>query len=478
MAILELDQSSETPLTEIHRGPFKLRYAYARSKECQEAGENGQDYLVWRVEPFRAVFALCDGVGQSFLGGIASQVVGEALIEWLWKIPPRNEPDISNPKKIEKALRDFLDSKRAKATQLVDEVEIDSVYGEFVRDALESRKNRRGTQSNFVCGIIDIPSEEFPEGRVLLFWLGDAKLQIWRQNTNETSKLRATWEKQEAWSSQVGVSGEIHFFGGTVNDVDCVIAHSDGVDPIRQSLSPKIIAEDLGKGLSQLGGDDVSFLEISMSTPSPLLEDDLVSRLRGDSQLPPIKIIVPTSANSPSPISVTGPTPEPKKRGKGLTIPFWFLPLGVGIIALFLVIAAGFGYFIGNYTLPPLEPTEVSMPTAIPLLPVVPPTPSPVPTEMPTLPIKILPTIAPTIMIPAEDGGYLINDGQVHKLTLNACLETRDGGGIVIRGPYWIVGYSSIGCRQGTEIIFLVKDSLPLWANVRSILLIQKGQFQ
>ena len=86
MSLVELDQSYETPVTELRRGPFKIRYAYARSRDCQDSNENGQDYLVWRAESYRAAFALCDGVGQSFFGGIGAQIIGEAIIDWLWKV--------------------------------------------------------------------------------------------------------------------------------------------------------------------------------------------------------------------------------------------------------------------------------------------------------------------------------------------------------------------------------------------------------
>lgn len=458
MAILELDQSCETPLTDFQRGPFRLRYAYARSKDCQEHGERGQDYLVWRVEPFRAAFALCDGVGQSFFGGIGAQVVGEALLQWLWNFPLDDVSHLRDSNSLTRELHNFLDSKRAKATKIISEKDIKSVEDEFVRDALEARLKTRGTQSNFVCGIVDIPSHLQPKGRVYLFWLGDAKLQIWKKNSNQTPLLHAAWNKQEGWSSNFGTSGEIHCFQGSLADLDFVIAHSDGVDPIQQNLSPALPTSELERKLGQLGDDDASLMELFISEPSADLEDDVVSMVR-ESPLLPVKIIsLPAKAKA---------TPPPyEKEEKGINIPSWIYIL-FSLAIVFVAIGAGMaGYSIGRNRV-------ISAPTVLPPPTIAPP--PQLPSATPFLPPTEIPTLAPASqatvdLLPPGAGVILtIPDGLPSLLEPDKCYETNGVGSITVIGPFQVWAYSEHGCSGSPFRAFVDGNNLPLTKDIQSI---------
>jgi len=456
MAILELDQSHETPLTEIHRGPFKLRYAYARSKDCQESGEKGQDYLVWRTEHFRAAFALCDGVGQSYFGGIGAQIVGEAIMEWLWKLPLENEPRIADSQGLIQALQNFLDSKKALATKIIGDVDIKSVESELIRDALEARRKTRGTQSNFVCGIIDIPNQFHPKGRVLLFWLGDAKLKIWKNDTNQTPFLKANWNKQDGWSSLFGTSGEIRCFQGTLDDLDCVIAHSDGVDPVRPKLSPALTLTELDRQLGQLGDDDVSYLELFFSNPSPNLEDDLVSEIRESPPLP-VQIIFPPTKVSPAPN-------YSKDRKPG--IPDWIYIVSILVVVLCSLISGGAGYWIRG------QNASVSPPLAPPL-PTIGAPKTPLPGMTPLLAPAATPAIAPTrqaaaLSIPPVFV-VLIGPRKAVIFQENDCHEVAENSYILVRGAIQVWAFTSTAC-QGVPVELIQNGTyLSLGNDIHSI---------
>jgi serine/threonine protein phosphatase PrpC len=84
---LNVDPHHETPMTTIRGRDFAIRYLYSRSSESQTANVLGQDTLRFRYSDNKIVFAVCDGVGQSFNGQLASQFLGDNLVKWLWGLP-------------------------------------------------------------------------------------------------------------------------------------------------------------------------------------------------------------------------------------------------------------------------------------------------------------------------------------------------------------------------------------------------------
>jgi hypothetical protein len=279
MSIIELDQKNEILLSHHIRGPISVRYAYTRSRDRQEKKFRGQDYLVFRVEPQRMVFALCDGVGKSFMGGLAAQIVGEFLIEELWNI----SDDSNNIEEVKPQLVEQLNKQKQIATRIIYQKNLSFIHEDLARIHLEKRRDNFGTQTNFVCGLIDSPSKNLPLGRVFLFWLGDAKLKIFLQKENKTQNLQADWSSSEAWSSKEGVVGVIHSYYCNLNDIDCIIAHSDGLDSFQDQLSgisdDKLVEEI--KNLKQSpGSDDISYLEINFSNEMIYISDDLTSLMR------------------------------------------------------------------------------------------------------------------------------------------------------------------------------------------------------
>src|SRR5436305_10544756 len=85
---LILPQDRETPVQVGRRGGFAWRCAYSRAAETRKAGDLGQDFLAFLYDDSTFAFAVCDGVGQSFFGELASSFLGNALINWLWQDLP------------------------------------------------------------------------------------------------------------------------------------------------------------------------------------------------------------------------------------------------------------------------------------------------------------------------------------------------------------------------------------------------------
>ena len=267
MSTLELDQRHETPVTLVQSGAFGIRYAYARSADTGRAGQSGQDYVAIRAEAERLVFVLCDGVGQSFFGEIGSQILGDALLRWLWKLPGDSQGSSLVLEDWVGKLHEYLKTVSASATPLVGEKDLKDIQAGLLREVLED-KRKEGSQSNFVCGAFDAPSRDLQAGRLLLFWLGNAKLQIWRAGTNLTERLEAAWDDRERWSSLTGAVGRVHAYRSDWRQIDCVIGHSDGLDPVRRVLKPALASQVIDQNIDQLrrqpNSDDISFVEISL----------------------------------------------------------------------------------------------------------------------------------------------------------------------------------------------------------------------
>ena len=201
VGLIRISQEHETSAQAETFGPFHLTYAYARSAEGQSADQPGQDYIVWRTEGSRLVFALCDGVSQSFYGELAARFLGDALVDWLWQLP-LSDKDAAGPATL---LTEQLSAWTAAATGLVQEQILPPGIPEMQRVALE-QKRALGSQSMFVAGRIDLPDASLPRGRLLCCWLGDCRLRAWRGNVEEP-RLSIGRDTAQRWSTRTGAVG-------------------------------------------------------------------------------------------------------------------------------------------------------------------------------------------------------------------------------------------------------------------------------
>jgi len=271
---LQVPQDGETPVQVVRDRPFAWRYAYARSADTRAAGEPGQDYLIFRHDDQTFVFALCDGVSQSFFGDLAAHFLGDELVDWLWK----DLPLVLDVQAIRTALSAYLHSLTVQATEQVLHRPLPLDVPPILRDVLE-QKRVQGSESTFVCGRIDLPAPSLPQGRIILAWMGDSRLRLWgpeptlsgAEAGERTAELGDTFHTAQRWSSRLGpVDSAPHIFITPVrldgrDHSTRLMAYSDGLAALDQfSHSPSNFAvQDL---ITRAGesptSDDVSFIEI------------------------------------------------------------------------------------------------------------------------------------------------------------------------------------------------------------------------
>ena len=313
MTTIESEQSREVKLAEITRGPFVLRFLSYRKSEDAALNLRSEDYIVSKLTPDKAIFALCDGVGSSFYGNLGSQILGEILLSWLGKLPLPNNLSLEKPQvanswlnTLTTELTSELNNKVVFATSVIQKKEISSP-DELVRLAEITQRDDFGTQSNFACGVVWPKSVSLPKGLVLLFWLGNARIRLFNQNRDLTSMLG--WGKNpdqlnEVWSSKDGVVGKVYSYITDLSTVTHLIAYSDGLENAEGHIRPSLDGAQLETLVQQsqsIKDDDATFLELSTRTDEIAgPADDIVGFLRKQVQPPasPSASVQPALAES------------------------------------------------------------------------------------------------------------------------------------------------------------------------------------
>jgi len=281
-----VSQDRELPVQVVRGQALAYRFAYARSADSRAAGDAGQDYLAVREGARKFVFALCDGVSQSFYGDLAACYLGDALVAWL----EEHLPATTAPETIRKALTAYLQDLTGPATEEVQHRPLPSSIPQMLREVLEE-KRALGSESTFVCGCIDLPGAEFPAGRIVLAWMGDSRLRLWMGGDAHPISLGGVFETAQRWSSRRGL------VGGTLNvyvtplqaagkRVSRLMTYSDGlaaVDTWKEDPSNHAVQSVIARAGEAATSDDVSFLEVwlgpvpahieAIPVPAPLLLD-------------------------------------------------------------------------------------------------------------------------------------------------------------------------------------------------------------
>ena len=436
---LQVPQDRETGIQKIAAGPFRLRYLYARSSDCRQSDDPGQDYVALRQDGRRLAFALCDGVSQSFYGDLAARFLGDALVQWLWHHLPPGE---FRREYIQQPLHQYLLALTDEATREVRQALIPEDAPLLLRDALE-QKRAIGSEATFVCGVVEMPGPNLPGGRVMLAWLGDAELQLWGQERDRTRELGAEWVEARRWSTKVGPKGGlVGVFVGPLEDVQRVLAYSDGIGSLRERLGHGIGDSELAREVERLGemptSDDVSFLEIEV-LPEPAVA--------------PIPVTVPAPVVPPPKSPPVPPRPEPAPPVGAPPPPLpparpWLVYAGAGValITLCLLGALGGRWLLGRKAVS--SPTATSGPTALPSIATKPPT-GPVPTSplstplpQPTSPLPIpSPPITTPTQVPDAEGRY-----QLPKRPLP--IAPLEGQEMLLEGAMVVVGGQDPDCRE------------------------------
>lgn len=262
-----LPQDRETPVSIVVDGKITCRYAFARSNDCQLAGDNGQDYLSLHHKNNVIVFALCDGVSQSFFGEIAAKFLGDTLVNWLSsRLPAGIDADL-----IREALEQTLRDARPEASKLVEAHQLETGLPEMLRAVLED-KRKIGSESTFIGGRIDLPGTDYPEGRAVFAWLGDSRLRIWNEDEEMTSTLPGEFQTMQRWSSRrgpIGSSVHVHVAGiaGT-RGIKRVLVYSDGLSSL-DNITTLLSNEQMQVCINREGdlpvSDDIAVLEILLA---------------------------------------------------------------------------------------------------------------------------------------------------------------------------------------------------------------------
>jgi len=266
---MHLAQDAETAPCHLEHPGLRCRLAYARSEESRGARQPGQDYVACRRTPSGMTFALCDGVGESFIGNVAAQLLGDDLVGWLAHRLPRS----LDHAQARVALTDHLVSLTRAATQRILSERLPADLPPMVLGVLRE-KQAFGSESTFVCGRIDVPGHVFPHGRLMFAWLGDSRLRLWDARSERTAEFGKTFVTAERWSSRRGpVRSQPHVFVAPLLSADGrltasrVVAYSDGLadlDARAASVSDAELQALMEASRSRPSNDDMSFIEIQI----------------------------------------------------------------------------------------------------------------------------------------------------------------------------------------------------------------------
>lgn len=273
--IQSLPQGQETPVTVVQGRAFTYRFAYARAADARAAAEVGEDYVAAKEEDGIFVFALCDGVSESFYGHLAARFLGDALVFWLSQKLPHGLD--AGP--IHAALALYLRGLTAQATEYVEGQILPTEIPALFREVLEE-KRALGSESTFVCGRIDLPSDVFPRGRLVLSWMGDSRLRLWDAEQERSSELGGRFETFERWSSRRGpVEAEPHVFVTPLQadgrQFTRVMAYSDGLaslDSRGEDAPDQLVEELMRQANASAVSDDMSFLEVWIAGLPPQVD--------------------------------------------------------------------------------------------------------------------------------------------------------------------------------------------------------------
>lgn len=308
-----INQDQAQPLTRLRLSPGAIRYMYDRSGDSKASGEPGQDYLSFCHLSDRLAFAVCDGVGGSFLGNLAARFLGDQLVRWLWEYPA-----LVKTERIQFDLSRLLRELIGPASHLIENYPLPKDLPPIVREVLEEQR-AYGSETMFVCGRIEWPAQHSP-GQVALVWLGDAELQV--------CDRRGRWRtfvgtSAERWSTSRGTRGDFRILTAPAEEVARVIGYSDGLRSLADDL--RLLPDNmLDRALKLLArdprNDDLSLVDIALDEQSMPAEQGVANQV-WTSIAPPATYGEQTaltrqaearssSHSSPDPSSSLSPTPE------------------------------------------------------------------------------------------------------------------------------------------------------------------------
>ncbi|MEA4907326.1 MAG: protein phosphatase 2C domain-containing protein [Anaerolineaceae bacterium] len=258
-----LAQTGETAITHIALPQGRLRYAYARSRECQAGGDPGQDALAIQVDAERVVFALCDGVSLSFMGDWAARFLSQQLVNWLIGLVDGRKGALGI-QEIQAALALRLSALTALATRQIKAHPLPDDLSPMLRSVLEEKRGM-GSESMFICGWLDFVSRG-----MLLAWMGDSRLRLWQRSEECTEQAFGdAFQTRERWSTQKGALGQPHVWMGNLEATTRLAAYSDGLAILDGKMDGPYADSTLDELIQSVGempnSDDISYFEVILA---------------------------------------------------------------------------------------------------------------------------------------------------------------------------------------------------------------------
>jgi hypothetical protein len=256
-------QDQSCPVTRLTVGRGLVRFLFDPSHDSKTSGEPGQDFVAFRHGADRFAFALCDGVGASFLGNLAAHYLGLALVEWLWA-QPAEEMGARFEAGLSRLLHDLVPDAR----DWIERYPLPPSLPPLLQSVLDE-KRAYGSETMFVCGHVTWPART--GGTVALATLGDSELQIVDPSGRVTHR---TGSQQERWSTHRGPRGQVRTYLLPAREVARVIAYSDGLRSLARDLH-RLSDDALDAAVARLGqqplSDDVSLVDVVLD-PRDMVE--------------------------------------------------------------------------------------------------------------------------------------------------------------------------------------------------------------
>jgi Protein phosphatase 2C len=242
------------PLLRVPARPCDVRVLLDRSFESAQAGEPTQDYLAVRCDPRRLTFAVTDGVGSSFLGDVAAQILAAHLTDWL---APRPRGTAAFERDLDAFLREL-------SREVVDRVANwplpESLSG-LVRSALDQQR-AYGSEAMFACGAVDLAGRD---AVVTVAWLGDTHVRVIMRDGRH---IHHSGQTADRWSSRLGPRGTVHTRAWPAAEVARVLVCTDGLRP-ELDAALELPDDQLGAKLTALarrpGNDDIALIDVGVA---------------------------------------------------------------------------------------------------------------------------------------------------------------------------------------------------------------------
>ncbi len=314
---VKLPQDSETPLTPLETASGTALYLYNRSLDSIQAHTIGQDYLTFRHGPTDLTFAVCDGVGQSFMGDIAARLLGDWLVDWLWEL---KRPDGEDT--FRRSISEALNTLTATTASQVAEYKLPAGLPAMLVQALELQRNY-GSESMAVAGRLALGGGDPWVG---LCWLGDSPVAA-IDIDGKLVDLEPKGHTSERWNATSGLKGEVHTWISGARTVARVAGYTDGLG-VAHAPTDAELARLMEEWRHSPPADDASLFDVRLApspqtvgpqTTPPVIDlEKMRPIVLGGEPRAPLKAMKPLEVIPPARTTVEGWRPlidKPKQAG-------------------------------------------------------------------------------------------------------------------------------------------------------------------